>query len=91
VSEYAKLLGITANYLNETVKTVTGQTAGELIRDRLLLEAKRWLIHSELSIAQVADQLHFDDPSYFSRFFKKYAHCSPGDFRRQTLKSTRTP
>ncbi len=90
VSEYAQLLGITANYLNETVKAVIGQTAGELIRDRLLLEAKRWLMHSELNIAQVADQLNFDDPSYFSRFFKKYAHCSPGDFRRQTMKSTRT-
>lgn len=91
VSDYAKRLGITANYLNEAVKDATGQTAGTLIRDRLLLEAKRLLIHSDLTASEVANQLNFDDPSYFSRFFKKYANCSPGDFRKQTLKSPNTP
>jgi len=87
VSEYAKLLGITANYLNETVKRTTGKTAGELIRARLLLEAKRLLIHSELSISEIAHDLNFEDPSYFGRFFKRYAHCSPSDFRQQATSS----
>ena len=87
VSEYAKLLGITANHLNETVKRTTGKTAGELIRDRLLLEAKRLLIYSELSISEIAHKLNFEDPAYFGRFFKRYAHCSPSDFRQQATSS----
>ncbi len=82
VSGYAKRIGITANHLNETVKQTTGKTAGELIRDRLLLEAKRLLIHSELSISEIAHNLNFEDPSYFGRFFKRYTHCSPKDFRQ---------
>ncbi len=83
VSEYAKQLSITANHLNETVKQTIGKTAGELIRERLLLEAKRWLIHSDLSISEIAHALNFEDPSYFGRFFKRYTHCSPKDFRQQ--------
>lgn len=88
VSEYAKLLSITANHLNETVKQTIGKTAGELIRDRRLLEAKRWLIHSELSISEIAHALNFEDPLYFGRFFKRYARCSPSHFR--SMKSTKT-
>lgn len=83
VSEYAKLLSITANHLNETVKQTTGKTAGELIRDRRLLEAKRLLIHSQLTISEIAHALNFEDPSYFGRFFKRYTHCSPKDFKQQ--------
>jgi len=90
VSEYAKLLGITANHLNETVKRTTGKTAGELIRNRLLLEAKRLLIHSELGSSEIAHCLNFEDPSYFGRFFKKYTHHSPGDFREKSIKSAKT-
>jgi AraC-like DNA-binding protein len=62
VSEYAMQLSITANHLNETVKQTIGKTAGALIRDRLLLEAKRWLIHSDLSISEIAHALNFEDP-----------------------------
>jgi AraC-like DNA-binding protein len=89
VTEYAKLLGITANHLNETVKRTTGKTAGELIRNRLLLEAKRLLIHSELTISEIADRLNFEDLSYFGRFFKKHTYCSPRDFRRKSMKSAK--
>ncbi len=85
VSEYAKQLSITANHLNETVKQTIGKTAGELIRERLLLEAKRWLIHSDLNISEIAHALKFEDPSYFGRFFKRYMHCSPKDFRQQSV------
>jgi AraC-like DNA-binding protein len=85
VTEYAKQLSITANHLNETVKQTVGKTAGELIRDRLLLEAKRWLIHSDLSISEIAHDLNFEDPSYFCRFFKRYTHCSPKEFRQQGM------
>lgn len=87
VSEYAKILNITANHLNETVKKTTGRTAGEWIRNRLVLEAKRLLIYSELTISEIAYHLNFDNVSYFGRLFKKYTDCSPGDFRGKSIKS----
>jgi AraC-like DNA-binding protein len=89
VTEYAEMLGITANHLNETVKRTTGKTAGELIRNRLLIEAKRLLIHSDMTISEIGYHLNFEDVSYFGRFFKKHNNCSPGDFRCQSLKSAR--
>jgi len=71
--EYAALLHITPNHLNES--------AGELIRQRVLLEAKRLLAHTQLSVAEVAYKLNFDDNSYFGRYFKKYTGLTPAIFR----------
>ncbi len=85
VSEYAALLAITPGHLNDLVRHALGKTAGEVIRERVLLEAKRMLLYTEDSIAEIADYLHFDDPSYFSRFFRRYMHQSPGMFR-QTMR-----
>lgn len=87
VAEYADLLHVTANHLNETIKRTMNKTAGEVIRARLLLEAKRLLRFSDIAISEIAHQLNFEDPSYFSRFFKKYTRLSPGDFR-DLLKSS---
>jgi AraC family transcriptional regulator, transcriptional activator of pobA len=87
VAEYAALLHVTANHLNETIKRTMNKTAGEVIRARLLLEAKRLLRYSDLAISEIAYHLNFEDPSYFSRFFKKYTRLSPGDFRN-LLKSS---
>jgi AraC family transcriptional activator of pobA len=81
LSAYAAALGVTANHLNDTLRRETGQPAGELIRQRRLLEAKRLLLHSDLSVSEVGYRLGFDDPSYFSRFFRRYARASPADFR----------
>ncbi|WP_417887288.1 helix-turn-helix domain-containing protein [Zunongwangia sp.] len=83
--EYAKLLNVTPNYLNALCKKIRGQSAGEMIRNRILLESKRLLINSSLSISEVAYQLNFKDNSYFSRFFKKYVGISPDDFRRHKI------
>jgi AraC family transcriptional activator of pobA len=83
VHEYADLLGITPNHLNDTAKHVTGKTAGEFIRERRLLEAKRMLTYSQLSVLQISYHLNFQDPSYFSRFFRKYAGTSPVEFRER--------
>lgn len=82
VKDYAQLLHVTANHLNATSKQLTGKTAGELIRSRILLEAKRLLVHSEQSIVQIAQHLNFQDPSYFGRFFKKGTNQSPNEFRQ---------
>lgn len=79
--EYAELLGVTVNHLNDTVRDETGQSAGQLIRERRVLDAKRLLLHSELSMSEIAYHLGFLDPSYFSRFFKRDTGQSPNDFR----------
>jgi AraC family transcriptional activator of pobA len=81
VAFYASELFITPHHLNEVVKQVAGKTASELIRDRLMLEAKRLLVHSQFSIGQIADNLGFKDFSYFSRQFKKYSKLTPDQYR----------
>lgn len=80
--EYAEMLFITPNHLNAVVNATIGKSAGELIRERILLEAKRLLINSNQSIYEIADYLQFEDNAYFSRFFKKYSGMSPEEFRR---------
>ncbi len=82
VRDYAALLHLTANYLNALCRRVLGQTASDLIHARVVLEARRLLTHSALSVAQVADELGFDDPSYFGRYFRKYVGQSPEAFRQ---------
>ncbi|RYY94416.1 MAG: helix-turn-helix domain-containing protein [Chitinophagaceae bacterium] len=83
--EYAALLYITPNHLNALCKDLLGTTAGDLIRERVLLEAKRLLTHADLTVAAIADTLRFDDPSYFTRFFRKYVGSTPDEFRTQQL------
>ncbi len=78
---YASELCVTPHYLNEVVKKVSGKTAGEMVRDRVLLEAKRMLVQSFIPIGQIADELGFKDFSYFSRQFKKYLKLSPDQYR----------
>ena len=80
--EYASLLYITPNHLNEVCKDTTGLPAGEIIRNRIVLEAKRLLINFELSIGQIAEELGFKDNSYFVKFFKKYTALTPEQFRK---------
>jgi AraC-like DNA-binding protein len=89
VAEYARQLRVTERALNEATRRVLGATANKLVRDRLMLEAKSLLLHSEISISQVAYQLAFDDPAYFSRCFKKHTGRSPVDYR-QALASLHT-
>lgn len=79
---YAALLYVTPNYLNMVSHKVLGKTAGEVIRERKLQEAKQMLANFDLNISQIAYDLNFSDPPYFSKFFKKYTGKSPEDFRR---------
>jgi AraC-like DNA-binding protein len=83
--DYASMLYVTPNHLNALSNDVTGRSAGELIRDRVLLEAKRLLINAQLSITEIASELDFADNSYFSKFFKKYTGVSPEVFRTQNI------
>jgi len=84
--DYAQLLYITPNHLNAICNDMLGISVGEVIRNRVLLEAKRLLINLDLNISEVGDRLNFDDNSYFTKFFKKYTGQLPEEFRKSTLK-----
>lgn len=81
LADYAASLGMTADRLNEHCKRATGVTAGHLLRQRVLTEAKRQLLFTGLSASEIAYELGFADPTHFSRFFRRYAGLSPSDFR----------
>ena len=86
VSPYAEMLNMNASCLNELTKRITGITAGELIRNRVIDETKKLLYSSNLSGKEIAFQLGFDDPAYFSRFFKKYTGTTLKAFREISRK-----
>jgi AraC-like DNA-binding protein len=83
VEEYASLLGITPNHLNDVIKQSIGKTARSFIVERILLEAKSLLTHTQLDIADIACNLQFDEATNFSKFFKKYVGMTPLQFRNQ--------
>lgn len=80
--EYAELLYITPNHLNALCQDLLSKTAGDMIRERVLLEAKRMLTNADMTVTQVAYDLNFQDNSYFNRFFKKYEGITPDEFRK---------
>ena len=80
--EYAEMLYITPNHLNALCTDLIGKPAGEVIRDRILLEAKRLLINADASISGIAAQLNFSDNSHFTKFFKKHTGATPEEFRK---------
>jgi AraC-like DNA-binding protein len=65
------------------VKTITGENASEFIIKRIILEAKRLLIYTDLSNKEISFAINYDDPSYFSRLFRKKVGASPSEFRVQ--------
>lgn len=83
--DYAVRMNVTPNYLNALCKKKSGKSAGELIRQRILLEAKRLLAHTKLSASEIAFKLNFQDNSYFGRFFKKSTGLTPDGFRQKHL------
>ncbi|EIQ00561.1 DNA-binding domain-containing protein, AraC-type [Opitutaceae bacterium TAV1] len=88
--DYARTLGVTAGHLNDTLREQTGRTAGEHVRARVLLEARRLLLHSGLSVSEIAYRLGFDDPSYFARFFRRETGVAPGEFRADIRENYRS-
>jgi len=81
VGFYCEKLGVSDDKLNQAIKLVNGRTPSGMISNRLLLEAKRCLLHSDWSIKEIAYHLNFQDNAYFNRWFKKHENCSPGTFR----------
>lgn len=81
VAWYACELAVSPGYLNTLALRHTGRGAKELIASRLVLEARRRLLYTTDSAAQIADALGFKDPSYFARFFRARSGRSPSEFR----------
>lgn len=81
ISFYAEKLAMTPDRLNDHVKRATGVTAGHLIRQRVLTEAKRQLVFTSQAIHEIAYDLAFSDPSHFTRFFRKQTGMTPQAFR----------
>ena len=86
VSEYADLLQMTPKTLTHKFKRLQLPQPNEVIKDRLVLEAKRLLVHTSLSSKEVAYDLGYDDPAYFSRLFLSKTGESPTGFRARFLK-----
>jgi AraC family transcriptional regulator, transcriptional activator of pobA len=81
VQFYADKLFISANYLNKIVRELLGTTSKKYIAHKLAQEAKNLLSFTDLSISEISDQLKFESPSYFTRFFKKHEDLKPKEFR----------
>jgi AraC family transcriptional activator of pobA len=81
VADYAAELGVSPGHLSVLCRAARRESASRILRRRLTLEARRLLVHSDLSAAQVGFRLGFDDPAYFARFFRREAGRPPTAFR----------
>lgn len=81
VAQYAEMMHLSAWQLNAITKTLLDKTASELITEHIILESKRQLLATSDLVNQIADQLGYEDVSYFIRFFKKHTGYSPESFR----------
>ena len=80
VNEYTQMLGISRTYLNQKLKSF-GHSASDLINARILIEAKKEILYTNLSINEIAYNLNFSEASNFNRFFKKLTGITPNQFR----------
>lgn len=85
VQEYAELLHTTPAHLNSITQRYFGATASALIKNRLLLEAKRQLLYTSKTVAEIAYSLNFSDTANFNRFFRTQVGQSPKTYRTSHL------
>jgi AraC family transcriptional regulator, transcriptional activator of pobA len=83
VADYAKALSVTPTHLNRVTRAATGDTASHLILNRLIREARRNLVYTNLPVSTIAYALGFDDPAYFSRVYAAATGLAPRAFRAQ--------
>lgn len=81
--QYCAAIGVTMGRLRSACRTIAYATPGQMIADRLSLEAKRLLRYSDLPVSEIAYRLGFEDPAYFSRFFTRTVGSTPSAFRRE--------
>lgn len=85
-SLYAENIGLTEKHLNEVIKESAGKSVGKLIRERIILEAKRLLFNTDWNAKEISYYLNFSDPAYFNRFFKGQVGITPQAFRQKSRK-----
>jgi AraC family transcriptional regulator, transcriptional activator of pobA len=83
VNYYAKQISITEKRLNQATTKVLGKTPKEIIDDRILLEAKRILAHTNESVKEISFMLGFEEPTNFIKYFKKHCFTTPTEFREK--------
>lgn len=83
VADYAKHLSVSPTHLSRVTRAATGKPASGLIEERLIREARRFLVFTDLPVSVIAYELGFDDPAYFSRVFRRATGDSPRAFRNQ--------
>ena len=84
VSDYAEMLHVSPDHLNRAIKACSDKTAHDMIDEMVLMEAKNYLLHTSMSVSEIAYTLDFSDPSHFSRFFKKLNAQTPLEFRKKS-------
>ncbi|MGP9568782.1 helix-turn-helix domain-containing protein [Halomonas sp. AOP5-B2-8] len=85
IETFAEQLDISSAHLNLLCRKLVDRSALQVLHERILLEAKRQLTYTNMTIAQIADSLGFSEPAYFTRFFKRNTSLAPREFRqRQT-------
>ncbi|MBB2817256.1 UNVERIFIED_ORG: AraC family transcriptional activator of pobA [Rhizobium esperanzae] len=85
VRTYVTLLATTPHLLDKAAREFFGRSVKELLLERRLLEAKRLLMFTVRSVEYIADEIGFEDPAYFSRFFRKRTGDAPAAWRRHRL------
>lgn len=82
VSEYAEILGLAPKTLSSRFNKLKLENPNEIIKNRIVLEAKRLLLYTGLSIKEIAHQLGYEDPAYFSRIFTQKTSATPAAFKK---------
>ncbi|MBP5642900.1 MAG: AraC family transcriptional regulator [Bacteroidales bacterium] len=83
VSFYADKLCISAKYLSQIIKNLSGFSAPDVINKYVILEAQHLLRHTQMSVKEIADQLNFPNQSFFYKYFKSHTGCTPNSYRQQ--------
>ena len=86
VTDYANRLGVSPKSLTKNFQKIGINTPSDFIKNRIILEAKRQILYSTDSVKQIAFDLGFNDPAYFSRFFTKSTSKSPLQFKKEFKK-----
>ncbi|MHC5200793.1 AraC family transcriptional regulator [Myroides sp. LJL119] len=82
-AQYAQQMNMTQKHLNRICRNLINKTTTDLILERLILEAKRELIHCEKGLSEIASDLGYEDYSYFSKVFKKQVGLTPKEFQKK--------
>ena len=83
VSEYADRMSITEKQLNHATSRILDRSPKQMINERVVLEAKRLLAHTHKSVKEISFSLGFEEPTNFTKYFRKQTHLSPVEFREQ--------